>query len=434
MAYASRMKSRPAGCIVKSYCGAAGQNVMSFPSPILPANRPPLGQPAADSPSQPPVRTAPADEGIVAGAMRRAQEFAADMRIPEQRLPWVIVGVLTSLLIYSYWVSLAQLPSFWDNPQYQHGWIVPVFTTMLLFWWRKPVGKVTPSARAAGIGLLVASFALRMFCANYRIVTIDMYTFVPALMGVFLLAGGWSMFRWSWAPLASLIFMYPLPDEATRYLLGPLQTLATILSTYSLQTIGLDAYRDGNRIILGDGQVLGVVDACSGLKMLTIFVWLAVMLMLVGGLEWWENLAIAASAIPIALICNAFRITTVGVMYNYKMSMAEHFHDSTPAAMLMMLLAVGFLVLEMKILSWLVVNDDMAPTMVAAGSRGGIAAPGPRPLAAGAPRPVAGVKPIIGTTAQPSPRPAAGFPGIPGAGSREKAPDSPPPDGGEILG
>ena len=412
---------------------------MSFPSPILPANRPPIGQPAVAAPSsQPTVRTPPTDEGLIAGVVRRAREFAADMRIPEQRLPWVIIGVLGALLIYSYWVSLAQLPSFWDNPQYQHGWIVPVFTIGLLFWWRQPVGKVTTSARLAGIGLLVASFALRMFCASYRIVTIDMYTFVPALMGVFLLAGGWSMFRWSWAPLASLIFMYPLPDEATRYLLGPLQTVATILSTYALQTIGLDAYRDGNRIILGDGQVLGVVDACSGLKMLTIFVWLAVMLMLVGGLEWWENLAIAASAIPIALVCNAFRITTVGVMYNYKMSMAEHFHDSTPAAMLMMLLAVGFLVLEMKILSLLVVTDDLAPTMVGAGSRAAAVATGPRPLAAAGGRPVAGVQPIIGATqrspSRPETRSVAGFPGISGAGPEEKRSESPPPDGGEILG
>jgi exosortase len=411
---------------------------MSFPSPILPANRPPIGQPAIDAPSSPTVRTQPTDEGLVAGVVRRAREFAADMRIPEQRLPWVIIGVLGTLLIYSYWVSLAQLPSFWDNPQYQHGWIVPVFTIGLLYWWRRPVGKVTTSARAAGIGLLVASFALRMFCASYRIVTIDMYTFVPALMGVFLLAGGWSMFRWSWAPLASLIFMYPLPDEATRYLLGPLQTVATILSTYALQTIGLDAYRDGNRIILGDGQVLGVVDACSGLKMLTIFVWLAVMLMLVGGLEWWENLAIAASAIPIALVCNAFRITTVGVMYNYKMSMAEHFHDSTPAAMLMMLLAVGFLVLEMKILSLLVVTDDLAPTMVGAGSRTAAVATGPRPLPAAGGRPVAGVQPIIGSTPRPPSRPetrtVAGFSGIPAAGPEEKRSEIPPPDGGEILG
>ena len=368
-----------------------------------------------------------ADEGLLQGAMRRAREFLADMKSPEQRVPWIVVAALSALLFYSYWPSLVQLPSFWDNPQYQHGWIVPVFTVVLLFWWRKPVGPITTTARAAGIGLLAASFALRIFCATYRIVTIDMYTFVPALMGVFLLAGGWSMFRWSWAPLASLIFMYPLPDEATRYLLGPLQTVATILSTYTLQTIGLDAYRDGNRIILGDGQVLGVVDACSGLKMLTIFVWLAAMLMLVGGLEWWENLAIAASAIPIALICNAFRITTVGVMYNYKMSIAEHFHDSTPAAMLMMLMAVGFLVLEMKILSYLVVTDDLAPTMVATGQRASA------PLA---PRSGPTVQPVVPAAARSSapPRQTGAFPSIPAANYGSKQPKSPPPDGGEKLG
>jgi exosortase len=403
---------------------------MSFPSPIVPANRSPLPQSSPDiAAQQAAVNKVIDDEGLLQGAMRRLREFAADMRVPDQRLPWVVIGVLTALLFYSYWPSLVQLPSFWDNPQYQHGWIVPVFTCLLLFWWRKPVGPITPTARAAGVGLLVLSFALRLFCASYRIVTIDMYTFVPALMGVFLLAGGWSMFRWSWAPLASLIFMYPLPDEATRYLLGPLQTVATIVSTYTLQTIGLDAYRDGNRIILGDGQVLGVVDACSGLKMLTIFVWLAAMLMLVGGLEWWENLAIAASAIPIALICNAFRITTVGVMYNYKMSIAEHFHDSTPAAMLMMLLAVGFLVLEMKILSYLVVTEDLAPTMMTSGQRT------PAPLSA---RPSSAVQPLAavprpGTPPAASRQPGA-FPSIPSGNFAESRPISPPRDGDEKLG
>ena len=406
---------------------------MSFPSPILPANRSPLPQPTPEAVSAPSPRVVAEDEGLIEGVLRRARAFVSDMQSPEQRVPWIVIAMLSALLFYSYWPSLVQLPSFWDNPQYQHGWIVPVFTTLLIFWWRKPVGPVTPSARAAGVGLLAASFALRLFCASYRIVTIDMYTFVPALMGVFLLAGGWSMFRWAWAPLASLIFMYPLPDEATRYLLGPLQTVATIVSSYMLQTIGLDAYRDGNRIILGDGQVLGVVDACSGLKMLTIFVWLAVMLMLVGGLEWWENLAIAASAIPIALICNAFRITTVGVMYNYKMSMAEHFHDSTPAAMLMMLLAVGFLVLEMKILSYLVVTDTMAPTMLSAGQRPPLAATnqlGQRPGQAVQPV-VAGPRAV---SPQPQPRQSGAFPTIPMGNFAEKRPSSPPPDGGEKMG
>ena len=422
---------------------------MSFPTPISPPNRPARVPPTEAEAAVGGARSVvaePVDEGLVEGTIRRGKLFAADMQSPEQRLPWTVIGVLAALLAYSYWPSLAQLPSFWDNPQYQHGWIVPVFTVLLLFWWRKPVGPVTTSARAAGVGLLLLSFVMRLWCASFRIVTLDMYTFVPALMGVFLLAGGWSMFRWSWAPIASLIFMYPLPDEATRYLLGPLQTVATIVSTYSLQTLGLDAYRDGNRIILGDGQVLGVVDACSGLKMLTIFIWLAVMLMLVGGLEWWENLVIAASAIPIALVCNAFRITTVGVMYNFNdsleglstslagmgllekgQSLAEAFHDSLPAALLMMLLAVGFLVLEMKILSYLVVTDDLAPSMVAGG--GGI--PRMRPAGpASAARPPGAVRPVIATP----PRSAPGFPTIPNTIPTEKRSVSPPPGGDGKMG
>lgn len=400
---------------------------MSLPSPIVPTNRtqPPVERPVA-AVAHP---AAPADEGLLEGAVRRAKAFAADVRDPVQGIPWIVIGALSALLLYSYWVSLAQLPSFWDNPQYQHGWIVPVFTVMLLFWWRQPVGPVSPSARYAGIALLAASFGLRLFCASFRIVTIDMYTFVPALLGVFLLAGGWSMFRWAWAPIVSLIFMYPLPDEATRYLLGPLQTVATILSTYALQTIGLDAFRDGNRIILGDGQVLGVVDACSGLKMLTIFVWLAVMLMMVGGLDWWENLVIAASAIPIALTCNAFRITVAGILYHFEdslegvstslagmgllekgQSLAEAFHDSLPAAVLMMLMAVGFLVLEMKILSYLVVEEDAGPTLMRTSFAG---AGGP----AAAPRSV-----------------PAGFPSIQGTSFARKPAESPPPGSGENLG
>jgi hypothetical protein len=140
-------------------------------------------------------------------------------------------------------------------------------------------------------------------------------------------------------------------------------------------------------------------------------------------------MAIAASAIPIALICNAFRITTVGVMYNYKMSIAEHFHDSTPAAMLMMLLAVGFLVLEMKILSYLVVTEDLTPTMMTSGQRPSPpltnrAGPAVQPLAA-APRPMS----------PPAAAPQSGaFPSIPFGNSAESRPNSPPRDGDEKLG
>ena len=345
---------------------------MSTPASILPSGHRPEPRPATP---QPAGRVAPLDESLVDGIRRRLGEWATDLRDADQRTPWAVIALLTGLLVYSYWPGLLNARSSWDNPQYSHGWIVPLCTAALLFWWRQPIGTVTSSARATGLGLLVASFVLRLVCARFSIVTIDMYTFVPALAGVFLMAGGWGVFKWAWAPIATLIFMYPLPDEATRYLLGPLQTLATMMSTYALQTIGLDAYREGNKIVLGDSQVLGVVDACSGLRMLTIFVWLALMIVLIGGGEWWENLVIAASAIPIALIVNATRITVTGVMYTINPEWAEKiFHDW--AGYFMMPMALGLLFLLQALLKYMVVTEELVPATVVGGGRSTAAATG----------------------------------------------------------
>ncbi|MFM8379223.1 MAG: exosortase/archaeosortase family protein [Planctomycetia bacterium] len=306
----------------------------------------------------------PTDEGLIEGTKRRLGEFLADLRRPEGASAWSAIAVLTLLLIYSYWPGLMNAQSSWSNPQYSHGWIVPLFSAALLFWWRKPVEPVALSARIAGVLLLAVSFGLRLAAARYRIVTIDMYTFVPALAGVFLLVGGWSMFRWAWAPIGFLIFMYPLPDEATRYLLGPLQTLATIVSTYALQTLGFDAFREGNQIIVGEMH-LGVVDACSGLRMLTIFVALSVALVMLGERQWWENLVILASAIPIALIVNSIRITVTGLLYQVASSeVAEMvFHDL--AGWVMMPMALGMLFLLQQILTHLFVTEDAVVTALA---------------------------------------------------------------------
>ncbi|MEI6239290.1 MAG: exosortase/archaeosortase family protein [Planctomycetia bacterium] len=325
-------------------------------TPIVPGVAP---RPAASRPAPPPI-----DEGLIEGTKRRLGEFAAELAQPEGRGVWTAIAVLTALLVYSYWPGLLNAQSSWSNPQYSHGWIVPLFSVALLFWWRKPVEPVTLSARICGMLLLAASFGLRLAVARYRIVTIDMYTFVPALAGVFLLVGGWSMFRWAWAPIAFLIFMYPLPDEATRYLLGPLQTLATIVSTYALQTIGLDAFREGNQIVVGEMH-LGVVDACSGLRMLTIFVALSVALVMLGDREWWENLVILASAIPIALIVNSIRITVTGLLYQVANSeLAEMvFHDL--AGWVMMPMALGMLFFLQQVLAHIFVTEDAAVAVVA---------------------------------------------------------------------
>ena len=314
--------------------------------------------------AQPRAAVADDEEEFFSQLKRKLSDFRVDMRDPFQRTTMSMIAIFTCLLIYSYLPGLTNAYIAWANPQYAHGWIVPLFSAALLFWWRQPIAApVALSARLAGLLLLAAALGLRLFAASYRIVTIDMYTFVPAICGVFILLGGWSVFRWAWSPLMFLIFMYPLPDEATRYLLGPLQTTATMVSRFALQTLGLEAYREGNQIVIGEMH-LGVVDACSGLRMLTIFCALSVGLVMVGRRSWWENAIILSSAIPIALAVNSIRITVTGVLYQVAdTEFAERvFHDW--AGLVMMPMAMGMLWAEQYILSNVFLAEIEGPAVL----------------------------------------------------------------------
>jgi len=298
-----------------------------------------------------------ADDSLFGAWRERLTRLWADLQQSEQRGPLLAAAAFVGLLIYGYWPGLLNAKASWSNAQYSHGWIVPLFSVGMLLWWRKPLAPVTPSARFAGLALLLAAFGIRLLAAWFRIVTIDMYTFVPAVAGAFLLCCGWSGMRWAWAPIGFLIFMFPLPDEATRYLLGPLQTLATTVSTFALQTFGLEAFQEGNQIVIGEMH-LGVVDACSGLRMLTIFIALSVALVMLGDRPWWENAIIIASAIPIALIVNSIRITVTGMLYQIATSeIAEMvFHDL--AGWIMMPMALAMLYGEQFLLSNLMLAEE----------------------------------------------------------------------------
>lgn len=292
----------------------------------------------------------------------------------DQVVPWSILVALVGLLILVYGNSLDNRGAmqFWDNPKYSHGWLVPVFTAILLWLRYEPFGPVTIGARWAGVALLAAGVGLRCLSTYYPSHVLEMDSFVPAVMGVFLLVGGWKMIRWAGPAIAFLIFMFPLPGFLDSRLLGPLQKVATLSSTYLLQTMGIPSYSEGNRIVIGEVE-LGVVEACSGLRMLTIFAALAVAITLVTERPLWERVVIILSAVPIALASNIIRITVTALLYlTVGPDLVERvFHDLD--GLFMVPLALGLLYIEFQILSNLVI-DDTAAGPLQIGSAGGPAA------------------------------------------------------------
>jgi exosortase len=129
-------------------------------------------------------------------------------------------------------------------------------------------------------------------------------------------------------PIAFLLFMIPLPAILMNSFTFPLQIFAAKLSTASLQLIDLPVYREGNIIFLPH-VTLEVVEACSGLRSLISLIALAIVFAYLTQRQVWKICVLALSAVPIALVANAFRIWGTGVLsHHYGAKIAEGFYHS----------------------------------------------------------------------------------------------------------
>lgn len=291
----------------------------------------------------------------------------------DQLLPWCIIAGFLLVMTWSYWNTIQILMSTWTSPQYSHGFLVPIFTAVLLSMRRHPFGPVSASERWAGVGIIAVGLAIRIVAAYLRIVTIDILSIIPVVLGIFVVVGGWSTFRWAAAPIAFLVFMMPLPTAAERTLLNPLQHVATVLSTYTLQTMGVDAYYESNRIVLGEAGIpLNVEEACSGLRMGTIFLAMAVAMTMITERPWWQKGIVILSSIPIALLVNLIRITATALLFMALGPDSElartFFHDL--AGWFMMPVALGFLYAEMQLLDHIVLEESTATPMLMGRAQG----------------------------------------------------------------
>jgi exosortase len=118
---------------------------------------------------------------------------------------------------------------------------------------------------------------------------------------------------WAWPSIVFLLFMIPLPGRATDYLSQPLQKVASVVSAYVIQTLGIPAIRQDVTIHLRE-LPLNVAEACSGIRMLMLFFAICVAAaFLMRKSAWWERVGIVVTAIPIAIMANISRLCLIAV-------------------------------------------------------------------------------------------------------------------------
>jgi exosortase len=265
-----------------------------------------------------------------------------------------------AVLTWNYWPTLTEMAHRWSvDPRYSHGYLVPLFSVFLFS--RRGVGTTSSKwAGVAGFALLALGLGLKLAGARVYNSWLDGVSLLPTLAGVALILGGRSLFRRAWLPIAFLIFMIPLPYRVEIAMGEPLQRLATKVSTYAMQTLGLPAISEGNIIHVDDVDI-GVAEACSGLSMLFTFIAIAVGVAILMERPWLDRVLVVLSAVPIALLVNILRVTVTGVLH---VTVGERiaglvFHDL--AGWLMMPTAIGLLWLEIALLKRLLLDPIVEP-------------------------------------------------------------------------
>jgi exosortase len=270
------------------------------------------------------------------------------------------LAALGALLVWAYLPMLTVFGDKWLNdPQYSHGLLVPFFSAYLIRRaWRDAPAALRPMP-ILGCALLVVVLGMRLVSGSLLFHQLDAASLLLALVGVSLAVGGGALLRRTGPGIAFLIFMIPLPYELERNVGQPLKAAATVSSTFMLQTLGQPAIRDGNLILIDEVR-LGVVDACSGLKMLMTFAAFSIGAVLLMRRTRFEKFMIVLGIVPIAIVANVMRITATGLGYVWfsDPQFLEFLHDLN--GWLMMPVGLALLGLEVWVLGRLVLPPEPA--------------------------------------------------------------------------
>jgi exosortase len=288
---------------------------------------------------------------------------------PRLLSPAIALSVPLLVLAWAFWPTFVDLAQVWKlNPQYSHGWLVPIFAAVLLYSRRDRLDMSAFSPSWWGVPVLALGVGLRLQGGYFYYAWLDPISLLPTLFGVGLLVGGRAFARWAWPAVLFLAFMIPLPFRLAIALSGPLQHLATIVSTFVMQVLGLPALAEGNVILLNEHQI-NIVEACSGLSMLMVFVAQSAAMAIMVARPLADRLILFISAVPIAVAANIIRITVTGVLYDSVSGETAHifFHDA--AGLLMPVFALGILWIELKLLNRLFISVPAATIRAAAPRR-----------------------------------------------------------------
>ncbi|MGI9037059.1 MAG: exosortase C-terminal domain/associated protein EpsI [Pyrinomonadaceae bacterium] len=229
--------------------------------------------------------------------------------------------------------------NWWTDANYSHGLIVP-FVIGYIIWLEFDDLKTAVRQSSVWTGgiLIAAAFLLLLAGTLGAELFTQRVSLVVMIAGIIVYFLGARILRKLVVPFALLLLSIPIPQIIFNKIAFPLQLLASRMAVWGIRLFEIPSVRQGNIIeILPQGATqvvaLEVVEACSGIRSLMTLVTLALVLAyftrekreqisgnffdFLKNFDFWRTLILMFSAIPIAIITNAARVSATGILTYY---------------------------------------------------------------------------------------------------------------------
>lgn len=222
-----------------------------------------------------------------------------------QALPFLCLWGMACWGLSGHWTT---------NPQYQYGWFVPglALVTAMGRWQTRPVpGEPVRGALWVILGLAALLPAVWVFLQPNPDWPLANWFFVLQVVAITLAAigllGGKPWIAHFFWPAAMILTAIPWPDQWEGPLMQFLMRTAAALGVGVLDLLGVAAIQHGNLIEVASG-VVGVDEACSGIRSLQGSMMAAIFLGEFFRFNGWRRLTLVLAGIALAFATNVIRV------------------------------------------------------------------------------------------------------------------------------
>ncbi len=227
---------------------------------------------------------------------------------------YVLLAAPFVVLLVVYLPALIDLvENWWHDDNYSHGFLVPLVSAGLVWSKREQLARIPHRIDRLGLLVVLAGAVLFVLANGMAEYFTLRFSFVLTLFGMTWYLFGRQFVRTIWFAFFFLLFMIPIPYVIYYAIAFPMQTLATKITVWGLNVIGMAAVRQGN-IIHITGHSLEVAEACSGIRSLVSLVALGALYAYVTQKRFIGQVIVFVSTVPVAIVGNVVRVFVTSVL------------------------------------------------------------------------------------------------------------------------